>query len=198
MTPQRTLIFMRHAEAVDSHKRGNLFRSLTPNGHRQAFEAASLLKKFGAIPQQALISTAVRTEETFQDMKDVWETSPHIIRDERLFNVSHGLPPYEGEFDLVTSFNEILTQIEPDVSCVLVLGHNPAIANLVHKVTAALPYELTINYPTATAVILDMKENNWDSLASRHCTCSAVIYGGTKLIRVPDQTPSALRAPEAK
>lgn len=199
---QKFLILMRHAEAVDSHLKGNIFRPLTPNGHRQAFATASLLEKIGTIPQYTCLSPAVRTRETHQDMVDVWGHAPSIDHDDRLFNISHGLPPYHEKFDLVTTFNEILAEVPANVTCAMALGHNPAISNLAHTIASALPYELNQNYPTATAVILELHSKNWNSLAPRHATCKAVVYNdkdkGARLIRMPDLTPQALRAPEAK
>ena len=189
-----TLILMRHAEAEDQRRgQKDSSRRLTVRGHLQASGTADFLKETGAIPQQVIVSPAIRTQETLQEMMDVWGTNPQITRDENIYKVSHREPPYLVEFNLVDAFNDMLKQADPAHDCVMVLGHNPAIANLVQNTASTLPRDLNEAFPTATAVILSLHTTQWDSLAPRHATCKAVIYGGSKLIRMPDPTPEALR-----
>jgi phosphohistidine phosphatase len=196
----RTLILMRHAQAVDSHRNENKARPLTPEGHRDAFATAMLLKKIGATPDLAIISPAERTRSTFEDMKEVWEIGLTPSYDDRLFSISHAEGIYSEAFDLVGEFNDIVMTHGNSGRCTLVLGHNPAIANLAHKVATALPYELTENYPTATAVVLKINAQDALPLAARHATCTHVVYNdkdkGIRLIKMPDLTPQAQPAPE--
>lgn len=185
---EKLLTLMRHAAAVDSHKNGNLARPLTTEGRRQAMQAGMLLAQNGLIPSQIIVSHAARTRETLNEMTEVWGHQPPVIVDERLFQISHGEGAYKGEFHLISSFNDIMAQADPNAERLLVLGHNPAIANLAHMVSRRLPIELTQNYPTATATIVEMA-SPWDALAMSSALCRKVIYNGSTLIEVKDSRP---------
>ena len=182
---EKLLTLMRHAAAVDSHRNGNLARPLTTEGRRQAMQAGMLLAKNGLIPSQIIVSPAARTRETLKEMTEVWGHQPPVIVDERLFQISHGEGDYSGEFNLISSFNEILAQADPDTERLMLLGHNPAIANLAHQISRRLPIKLTQNYPTATATIVEMS-SPWDALAMNSALCKKVIYNGSTLIEVKD------------
>lgn len=199
-----TLILMRHAQAADAHRnQKDIVRSLTMAGKFQASTTAEYLEQIGYIPQQVIVSPAIRTQETLAEMNSVWgDKKPQRTDDQMLYDVSHDIAPYKGDFDLVDTFNSVLEQANLQHDCVMVLGHYPSIPNLAHSIASALPQELNIAYPTATAVILELHSEEWNSLAPRHATCKAVIYHdkdkGVRLIRMPDQTPAALLEPEAK
>lgn len=196
----KTLILMRHAEAVDSHRGGNIARPLTTEGRRQAMNTGMLLAKNGLIPSQIIVSPAARTQETLAEMEQVWDFRPERITDPRLFQISHGEGPYQNLTPamLVSSFNEILADADAEAERLMVLGHNPAIANLAHIVSRRLPIQLAINYPTATATILN-PGNRWDHLAAGSCLCSKVIYNGNQMIEVKEShpAPGEPRAPGA-
>ncbi len=185
----RHLILMRHAEAEPSNRAGNLRRRLVTEGHRQAFAAATALKNMGLVPGQVIVSPATRTQETLTDMIDAWGTRPQTITDQRLFDISHGLGAYRStDIDLELEFSAILDQADPRQTCVMVLGHNPAIANLVHKIGTRLPYELTVGYPSATATVLRIS-GDWNKLANGSHECAGVVYNGTRAIAVSPRHP---------
>lgn len=186
----KTLILMRHAEAVDSHRNGNMARPLTTEGRRQAMNAGMLLAKNGLIPSQIIVSPAARTQETLSEMEQVWDFKPQRITDARLFQIAHGEGPYQNlsPTTLLASFSEIMGDADPETSRLMVLGHNPAIANLAHIISRRLPIQLSTNYPTATATVVS-GGTGWDQLAANSCLCSKVIYNGNTVIEVKDSHP---------
>lgn len=112
----RTLILLRHAKAVrPSEAPGDKARGLTERGQRDAAAAGAALEDHGLKPDLALVSTATRTRETAE----------------------HAL----AGFKLETRFEDALYHASPagiwdafsadEAESVIVVGHNPGIAELV-------------------------------------------------------------------
>ncbi len=189
----KILMLMRHAEAVPSHKNGNLARPLMTEGHRQAMMAGQILKRLNLIPDQVIASPAVRIQETFMNMQDVWEKTVPRVQDMALFDMAHRAQSYGDAGELLDDFSNVLHQAHPDTQRLLVMGHNPVIGNLVHVLGTGLPYDLTINYPSATLTVLRMPDGEWTKLKPASCVCEKVIFNGTRLIEAP--VPSAAGHP---
>ena len=191
-------MLMRHAEAVPSHKNGNLARPLMTEGHRQAMMAGQIVKRLGLIPDQVIASPAVRIQETFMNMQDAWDKKVPRVEDMALFEMAHRQQSYRDAGELLQDFGKVLNQARSDTQRLLVMGHNPVIGNLVHILGTGLPYDLTVNYPSATLTVLRMPEGAWNVPKPGSCACEKVIFNGTRLIDASAPSPAGLRAPEAK
>lgn len=191
----KTLMLMRHAQAVPSHRNGNLARPLTTEGHRQAMAAGNTLKRLGMIPEQVIASPAVRIQETFMNMQDTWKDSVPRIEDVALFEMAHRDTPYRDAGELLGDFNEVLLQANPDATRLLVMGHQPMIGNLVHALGTGLPYDLTVDYPSATLTMLTVPGDSWADLRPSSCACQKVIFNGTRLIDASVPSQEEPRAP---
>jgi phosphohistidine phosphatase len=113
---ERTLILLRHAKSVDPDPYPtDLERPLSPRGRRDAAAAGSWLREQGLLPDLVLCSTAVRTRETLEGL--ALAEAP-VVFEHRLY-----LGPAHDTLDL-------LRNGAPDVSTLLVIGHNPTLSML--------------------------------------------------------------------
>lgn len=113
---ERTLILLRHSKSVDPDPYPtDLERPLSPRGRRDAAAAGEWLREQGLLPDLVLCSTAVRTRETLAGLA-LAETP--VVFERRLY-----LGPAHDTLDL-------LRDGAPDVSTLLVIGHNPTLSML--------------------------------------------------------------------
>lgn len=115
----RTLVIMRHARAEASAP-SDAERSLTDRGHSDAAESGRWLAIEGIEPDYALVSSATRTSETWEDVALAadWDLD--------LAESSQALYTAEGETAL-----DLIRETDDGVATLLVIGHNPTIGYLV-------------------------------------------------------------------
>ncbi len=113
----RRLVVMRHAKAEQDGPT-DFERPLAARGHRDASAAGAWLASAGIVPDHALVSAALRTQETWAAVAAGagWTLEPE--HDRGLYAAGP-----ESALDLV--------RLAPhDASCVIVVGHNPTMAYL--------------------------------------------------------------------
>lgn len=125
-TAGHTLAVLRHAKAVHEPGLGDEERGLTKRGLRDASAAGARLREAGLIPDLVLCSTALRTRQTWEQVRTT--LGPAGQRAE----VS-----YEPGMYLADSGEllDIITQIPGKPGTVLLVGHNPAFHQLVADLT---------------------------------------------------------------
>ncbi|WP_233251612.1 SixA phosphatase family protein [Serinibacter arcticus] len=164
MTSPRTLVLMRHAKA-EGHASADELRVLAPSGRRQATAAGAAMAADGLRFDAALVSSAVRTRQT-------WE-----LVAERL----SGAPTAEVRDDLYDATArtalEVLRHVEDGVATLLVVGHEPVMSSL--ALLLAGPgsehlHEVRAGVPTATRCILAVP-SSWADLAPRSAVLTAVV-----------------------
>jgi phosphohistidine phosphatase len=141
------LILMRHAQAEpNSPSGGDEARPLSPVGRNEALLMGRALAERGLKPDLALVSSAVRTRQTWEQMHDV--LGDVEVRDEpRLYN---------APADVLRGFVEAS---EEEAGCLLVLAHNPgvhALAGDYLSESAASPAildRLAGGFPTGAAAL---------------------------------------------
>jgi phosphohistidine phosphatase len=162
----RRLILLRHAKSSwadpDQH---DAARPLNDRGRRVAVLIGAYLADEGLVPDLALLSTARRVIET-------WDLAERGM-DQRTARASAPIYMAPPE-DLLT----ILRGAPDDAATVLMLGHEPSIAEFAHRLTgpeiaegAARAFE---RFPTGA-----LAELQWDDLPS----WSAVGFGAARLAR---------------
>jgi len=109
------LILMRHAQAEpNSPSGGDEARPLSAVGRNEALLMGRALAERGLKPDLALVSSAVRTRQTWEQMHDV--LGDVEVRDEpRLYN---------APADVLRGFVEAS---EEEAGCLLILAHNPGV-----------------------------------------------------------------------
>lgn len=145
--PMHRLILMRHAQAEASAPAGgDEARPLSAVGRNEALLMGRALAERGLKPDLALVSSAVRTRQTWDQMHDAFGDVE--VRDEpRLYNA-----PSE-------TLRRFVEDSEDEAGCLLVLAHNPGVHVLAAEYlseSAASPAildRLAGGFPTGAAAL---------------------------------------------
>ncbi|MCR9127702.1 MAG: histidine phosphatase family protein [Rhodobacteraceae bacterium] len=138
------LILMRHAKSDWATGQPDHERPLNRRGRTAATALGQWLRAQGHIPDQAIVSSAQRTFETFEGL----------------------------DLDLEPQFTRTLYLAEPQTmmavlhkatgDCVLMIGHNPGIADLAHSLVRRAPaHHGFATYPTGATLVIDFAEPGW-------------------------------------
>jgi len=146
VTP-RTLVLLRHAQAEPENGLGDEQRPLSAHGRRQAASLGPLLGAQVGGLDRALVSSALRTTETYRIVASGWDAAPEPdVRDEI----------YEaGARDVLT----LLAELPEDVRRVLVVGHEPTMSSLAHLLDgerSTLAEMVSLGMSTANAAVLEV------------------------------------------
>lgn len=114
----RTLLLMRHAKAEDGFGSIDFDRPLTDKGRDQAERVGRLLKEKGYAPEHVVCSAAARTRQTLDGVLGAMESAPEVDHTEAAY--------LAGPDSLL----ELITYVDPAVNTLLVVGHNPTIAQV--------------------------------------------------------------------
>lgn len=140
------LFLLRHAKAepgtsnISDHE-----RALTASGRRDAGKIAQAMRQAGLAPEVVLVSTALRTRQTLEELENapVWDEWPNIDALPQLYMAT--LP------QLLNTIRDL----PETVRSALIIGHNPGLHELALRFSAgtrAGTYDarLGASYPTAT------------------------------------------------
>lgn len=168
-TPRR-LVVMRHAKAEGAAV-SDVERPLAPAGTVAAGEVGSWLAAHGLVPDVALVSSALRTRETWAAVRAGagWDVDAEEL---------HALYTASAETAL-----DLVRTVPAQARVVLVVGHNPTVAMLANlledgegddEATAALTVE---GYPPGTVTVFDV-DPAWSDLRFSGATLRAHHVGG--------------------
>ncbi|MFD6094975.1 SixA phosphatase family protein [Nocardiopsis flavescens] len=139
----RTLLLLRHAKAEAGFGVIDYDRSLTDRGHEQAGAVGRLLAEAGHAPDHVICSSAKRTRQTLDGVLEALPGGrPEIDYSESAYTAG------------VDSLLELITYVDPDVRTLLVVGHNPTIAQLA---AAFVGSEALMAYSPATVSAIDLE-----------------------------------------
>lgn len=175
---------MRHAEAGTSTLDKN--RPLTDAGHRQAKQAAAILNQVGWQPDEILVSTALRTQETCQDVVAGLKTTPRVTSEHRLYNYAGPSVGKHGDL-LWDFFKSVIATARPESRTLMILAHNPEMSEMAGYLSGELPPDLQTGYPSATACLLQTTAAQWGQMHPGNTSLSKAIVSGTKLIDLQPQ-----------
>ncbi|MCV2393338.1 histidine phosphatase family protein [Actinotalea sp. M2MS4P-6] len=147
---RRRLVLLRHAKAEPAGNVPDQLRPLAVVGRRQCGDVGQRLSTSGLVPEHVLVSTAVRTRQTWDlvrsAMGDVPE--PEVLFTDELYDA--------GPRDVLA----LLRLLDERITTVLVVGHEPTMS-----VTAALLADPTppvgdlgqlhVGLPTAGYAVLE-------------------------------------------
>lgn len=144
----RTLILTRHAKSswgdasLPDHA-----RPLNARGQASAHAIGEWLKEQGHIPDQVLSSSSVRTRETW----DLMNLDADVIYTDALYHASS------------QQMMDVLCDARGDI--VLMLGHNPGIADFARRLVQTPPIHPRYgDYPTCATTVIKFDVENWDAL----------------------------------
>lgn len=146
----KRLILMRHAKSgwddptLDDHD-----RPLNGRGRVSAGALGDWLRTKGILPDQALVSSAARTRETFARLG--------LACDAGFDRALYLAPPMA-----------MMTALKAATgTTVLMIGHNPGIAELAHDLMAKLPDHTRFHdYPTCATLVADFEIDDWAALSA--------------------------------
>lgn len=119
----RTLILLRHAKSAWPKHTPDADRPLAARGHRDAPAAGRWLGEHAPRIDLVVCSTAIRAVQTWELAAAELATTPRVRHDEWLYGAS--------AHDLLTTTMELPST----VSTALLVGHNPALENLLTVLT---------------------------------------------------------------
>jgi phosphohistidine phosphatase len=159
----RTLTVVRHSKAV--HEEGaDIDRALAPRGVRDAAVAGRWLVEQGIAPDLVLVSPSRRTRETWDAISaQLGDAAPTPTIADRIYENS------------VSELLDVLHDADPDATSVVIVGHYPAVHDLVLTLAAnATETEpgLAASYPTSGVAVLDVG-TNWFDLGAGDATLRA-------------------------
>ena len=147
MDEHRTLLLLRHAQAVDfSPGRGDIDRPLTDAGRSQADHLAEILAEQGMRVDRVLCSAALRTRETAERLNPGVDLE--LLED--LYNAGS------------ETIERHVAESDPGQRVVLVVGHAPGVPTLAHALADEQTSEPTAlesiarGYPPATLAVLEV------------------------------------------
>lgn len=146
----RRLILTRHAKSAwDDPVMTDHERPLNRRGRRAALELGEWLHSRGYEPDEVLCSTALRTRETW--------TFAVAAPLEVISKVSYLDSLYHAAPDVMLAALRKATG-----ECVMVLGHNPGIAEFAARLPARMPQFPDFHrYPTGATLVMDFDAESW-------------------------------------
>ncbi len=157
MQESRRLVIVRHAKA-EAQGSSDHERRLAERGRDDALAGGAWLASSGIVPDHALVSTALRAQETYDALSTGagWDLTP---------DTSRALYVAEPETAL-----DLLRQAPADARTVVVVGHNPTMATLAQLLDdgegdpSASADMLSGGLPTCSLVVFEV-EGAWPDLA---------------------------------
>ncbi len=137
----RRIVVMRHAKAEPTAPSDHE-RALADRGRGDAEEAGRWLREQGIVPDAALVSGALRTRETWEQVAAATECD--VAPD---FSAALYAAGWDTVFDLIR-------EVDDGVQTLLVIGHNPTMASIVELIDDgdgdpdATTWMLTRGFPT--------------------------------------------------
>jgi len=147
VSPQpRTLVILRHAKA-EAAGPSDFERPLSESGRADAVVAGRWLADAHLLPDSALVSASLRTTTTWQALSQSAGCGIEASLDEALYAAGP-----ESALDLIRA-------IDPAVSTLLVIGHNPTVSYLAQLLDddrgdVEASNQMTTGFPTCALAVL--------------------------------------------
>lgn len=136
---EHTLVLIRHAKSDWSANVSDRHRPLNQRGQRQAPKSGRWLAENLPAIEQAVVSPAQRARSTWDLVAAELPDPPPVTVDERAYTFdAHGLMP-------------IIHDLADDLGTVALVGHNPAMEELVSHLTGAW-----VAMPTSSLAVIGL------------------------------------------
>ena len=130
---------LRHAKSDQHLGLPDHERPLNERGRRQAPEVGRHLNSQGIVLDLAVVSTALRTQETWQLVSGELAESPRVELAGKVYNAS------------LDDLLEVVRELPEDATSVLLVGHNPGVSELVATLTGE-----EVDLPTAALAVVEL------------------------------------------
>lgn len=154
-----TLYLLRHAKAAGAAGEGDVLRELAERGQAEAEQLGAYMAGNAWRPDLALVSTATRTSQTFEYLQLRFGAPIPARFELSLYNATS------------TQILGVLRAVEADAKSVIVVGHNPGIAEaaaiLARSGDAAEIRALRQHFPPCAIARIAFDATDWrDAVAS--------------------------------
>ena len=130
-----TLYLLRHAKSSwNDASQPDFERPLANRGREAAALIGEFIREKGIDFDLVLVSTAVRTRETIELVKERAKFRGEVRYDERIFEAT------------VSQLLDVISQVDSARESVLLVGHNPAIEGLLALLTGEQQHVTTANF----------------------------------------------------
>jgi phosphohistidine phosphatase len=154
----RQLMVLRHAKSGWSDGQTDHARTITEHGRNSAALVGAHLKTSGLIPKLALCSSAIRARTTLNLAIEAGGWSTAVTETDALYNTH------------VSGAMAVIAEA-PDVSSLLVVGHEPTWSSMIHVLTGN---EVVMR--TATLVVLELDRGSWAEIEPDSCRIISVTH----------------------
>ncbi|MFD6326914.1 SixA phosphatase family protein [Streptomyces sp. NPDC058442] len=153
---ERRLVVLRHAKSAWPDGVADRDRPLAARGRRDAPAAGRAIAGTVGLPGLVLCSTAVRTRETWELAAEQWDTSVPVRYEPRLYAAD------------APALLAVLHEVPADIGTLLLIGHNPGLADLVLAL-AGDGVDDTLDrvrtkFPTSAIAVLSWRGAGWPDL----------------------------------
>jgi len=153
----KSLLVMRHAEAIKDARMSDHDRPLTKLGEQEARRLGRLFRGLG--PTHAISSTALRATRTAEIALRTAHATPVLERSGRLYDTD------------VSQHLSVIQSVEASVSQLLIVGHNPTLEALV----STLARQPTV-LKTSALAILAVPVDRWEDLHEQSACCLVGLF----------------------
>ena len=144
----KTLLILRHAKSSwKDEKLGDHDRPLNKRGKEDAPHVGEYLRQEELLPDLILSSTAKRAQHTAQLVAEASGYTGEI----RLLREFYGAGP--------DTYLEMLIAIPDEYQCIMIVGHNPGLEQLLDELTGSGE-----RLPTAALAQVELLVEHWDAL----------------------------------
>ncbi len=149
----KTLLVLRHAKSSwKDPDLGDHDRPLNKRGKRDAPRMGELLRSLDLLPDLIICSSAKRARQTAEAVADYSGYGHEIIYTRDIYAADP------------EAYVEVLQEVAEDYACVMVIGHNPGLEDLLEMLTGEWE-----RMPTATLAQIELPIESWQELAEEPC-----------------------------
>jgi phosphohistidine phosphatase len=156
----KRLFVLRHAKASGPASALTDFeRPLNPRGHRQAVDIGGIMRERHVDVDAIVASPALRVVETISGVIEGARLAVKPTYDPRAYNATP------------ETLLEILREADDTVARLLIVGHNPAVQQLLLRIAEddrdGLCGDVALKYPTATLAEIHLAVDHWRGVGPR-------------------------------
>ncbi len=152
------LLLLRHAKAAWPAGILDVDRPLAQRGQAAALLMGSYLKKERLEPDLAIVSSARRTQETWERVQPILGEIA-MRPDGRIYEAPVG------------RLLEVVREVEPEIGTLLVIGHNPGFEELAKLLIGEGDMDSILRlgqkYPTAGLAVIDFELASWGDVGKK-------------------------------
>lgn len=163
----KTLLLLRHAQALPAESGGDIERKLSPKGLSDALTLGQSLSLKNIQPDQIYCSTATRTRQTCEKVLEGLDASVHTEFTKIIYTASVG--------DLF----HLIQNTSNDISTLMIVGHNPTIYELAVKLSSqgaeTVMNHLSLGYPPASLSVIESAVQSWSDIDPAGCVIKELL-----------------------